>query len=207
MSKWQVCFEIDTDKDVHGDALGANYSNAKKCEDGEVLDFAQTFGAAPGDQWDVENRPYVKLLSIGQRSGWLIEWDGGWSTRPTEREAWIHVGELCADSEDSGYTPADFTVTRNAPEEAGNMGTADGLGEQLVCRTMGANLHGSEAEFEALLGHLQEGSDVLRRRIEVLLGKRTLAEVDAEASAEREGRVRPDGPETDRGGLIGQQPY
>jgi hypothetical protein len=41
--------------------------------------------------------------------------------------------------------------------------------ERLVCRTMGANLHLTRPEYEALLAHLREGSDVLQRRVEVLL--------------------------------------
>lgn len=59
------------------------------------------------------------------------------------------------------------------------------LDDELVCRTMGADLHMKRAEFDALLGHLQEGSPVIRRRIEVLLGEKTLAQVDAEADQEQ----------------------
>lgn len=58
---------------------------------------------------------FEELDLRAERNGWLIEWDGGWATRDSEREAWIRVGELCADSQDSGYTAADFKVSRNMP--------------------------------------------------------------------------------------------
>lgn len=45
--------------------------------------------------------------------------------------------------------------------------------ERLLCRTMGANLHLTRPEYEALLAHLREGSDVIQRRIEVLLAPTT----------------------------------
>lgn len=59
--------------------------------------------------------------------------------------------------------------------------------EELTCRTMGANLHMQRIEFEALLAHLQEEGPptVIRRRLEVLLGEKTLDEVDADEQRER----------------------
>lgn len=59
--------------------------------------------------------------------------------------------------------------------------------EKLVCRTMGANLNMQRIEFEALLAHLKEGQgSTIRRRLEVLLGEKTLDEVDAEERREGE---------------------
>lgn len=63
-----------------------------------------------------EARVFADKLNGPEANGWLIEWDGGWATRDTEQEAHDHVTELCADSEDSGYTVDDFTVRPNVPE-------------------------------------------------------------------------------------------
>lgn len=71
------------------------------------------------------------------------------------------------------------------------MNTSDGLGgadplEELVCRTMGTNLQMRRCEFEALLAHLKEGPpSTIRRRLEVLLGEKTLDEVDADEARGR----------------------
>jgi hypothetical protein len=64
------------------------------------------------------------------------------------------------------------------------------LSERLVCRTMGSNLHMNRGEMIALLGHMQEpdGGAVIRRRLEVLLGEKTLGQVDDEAEQERQRR-------------------
>lgn len=59
--------------------------------------------------------------------------------------------------------------------------------EELTCRTMGATLTMKRIEFEALLAHLKEGpGSTIRRRIEVLLGEKTLDEVDADERREGE---------------------
>jgi hypothetical protein len=59
--------------------------------------------------------------------------------------------------------------------------------EKLVFRTMGANLNMRRIEFEVLLAHLKEGpGSTIRRRLEVLLGEKTLDEVDAEERHEGE---------------------
>lgn len=72
--------------------------------------------------------------------------------------------------------------------------------EKLTCRTMGANLNMQRIEFEALLAHLKEGpGSTIRRRIEVLLGEKTVDEVDADERREGEpaytvvGRYRDNG--------------
>lgn len=78
-------------------------------------------------------------------------------------------------------------------EEIRVRGGERSLDEGLVCRTMGSNLHMTRGEMLALLGHLQEpdGGAVIRRRLEVLLGEKTLGQVDDEAEQERQRRIFP----------------
>lgn len=88
-----------------------------------------------------------------------------------------YTGELA----DDGVTSASERHTAEAPND---------LGEALLCRTMGSNLHMNRGEMLALLGHMQEpdGGAVIRRRLEVLLGEKTLGQVDDEAEQERQRR-------------------
>jgi hypothetical protein len=64
MSKYLVTLEIDTDRDESGDALGANRDDQERIEDGEVLDYARTFGDESGAQWDDGKRCWTQVVEI-----------------------------------------------------------------------------------------------------------------------------------------------
>lgn len=72
--------------------------------------------------------PRSEAVAVDESAGYLIEWDGGWSTRDTLTEAQEHVKELCGG--DPEMTPDEFRITVNCPvePEGGAMSTSDGLG-------------------------------------------------------------------------------
>lgn len=144
MSKFALAIVVDAENadkawEEMGQVAGGTY------DEFDMAFLGDTFPIAEQETYDSGQAAQAILAGVsqlrnglpvpGEKNGWLIEWDGGWATRDSEREAWIRVGELCADSEDSGYKVADFKVSRNMPPpelEAGAMSTSDGLGADVV---------------------------------------------------------------------------
>jgi hypothetical protein len=69
MSRQLVTLEVDTDRDVYGDSLGANFTPTERVEDGEVRAFAETFGGGAGAQWDDDKRCWVRILNVQPMTG------------------------------------------------------------------------------------------------------------------------------------------
>lgn len=61
MSRHLITVEVDTDLTRYGTPWAADYSSAPM-PTGDVADYAKTFGAGSGDQWD--EPPFTRVVSV-----------------------------------------------------------------------------------------------------------------------------------------------